>query len=120
MLHTIDGMDHHLGAAGSPQAAYDLRVKNHREAPHEKRLSMEVSSWIGAQTRCGWHVDDSLPAYNFINISLVVLETKALIGTTAQRSLSGSAARPSRCAPRAFRCQRDECLWRRAKPAEFD
>jgi pimeloyl-ACP methyl ester carboxylesterase len=53
MLHTIDGMDHHLGAAGSPQAAYDLRVNNHKEAPYEKRLSMEVSSWICAQTHCG-------------------------------------------------------------------
>jgi alpha-beta hydrolase superfamily lysophospholipase len=30
-LHTIDGMDHHLGAAGSPLAAYGLRVKDHKE-----------------------------------------------------------------------------------------
>jgi pimeloyl-ACP methyl ester carboxylesterase len=52
-LHTIDGMDHHLGAAGSPQVAYDLRVKNHKEAPYEERLSSEVSGWICAQTHCG-------------------------------------------------------------------
>jgi len=52
-LHTIDGMDHHLGAAGSQQAAYDLRVKNHKQTPYEERLSAEVSDWICRQTHCG-------------------------------------------------------------------
>src|ERR1700739_3895952 len=52
-LHTIAGMDHHLAAAGSPQAAYDLRVKNHKQAPYEERLSAEVSGWICRQTHCG-------------------------------------------------------------------
>ena len=52
-LHTIDGMDHHLGAAGSPQAAYDLRVKDHKETPYEQRLSAEVATWLCSHTHCG-------------------------------------------------------------------
>ena len=52
VLHTIDGMDHYLTTAGTPQAAYDLRAVNHKEAPYEKRFSTEVSGWICAQTHC--------------------------------------------------------------------
>lgn len=52
-LHTIDGMDHHLGATGSPQAAYDLRVKDHKETPYEQRLSAEVATWLCSHTHCG-------------------------------------------------------------------
>jgi uncharacterized protein len=52
-LHTIDGMDHHLGAAGLPQAAYDLRIKDHKETPYEKQLSAEVTRWLCSQTQCG-------------------------------------------------------------------
>lgn len=52
-LHTIEGMDHHLGAAGSPQAAWDLRMKDHKQSPYEPGLSAEVCSWICAQTHCG-------------------------------------------------------------------
>jgi uncharacterized protein len=46
ILHTIDGMDHYLTTAGTPRAAYDLRVVNHKEAPYDKRFSTEISTWI--------------------------------------------------------------------------
>ena len=52
VLRTIDGMDHYLTTTGPPQAAFNLRVVDHKEAPYEKRFSTEISSWICAQTHC--------------------------------------------------------------------
>jgi len=46
-------MDHYLTTAGTPRAAYDLRVVNHKEAPYDKRFSTEISTWICAKTGCG-------------------------------------------------------------------
>ena len=52
VLHTIDGMDHYLTMTGPPQAAFKLRVVDHKEAPYEKRFSTEVSGWICQQAHC--------------------------------------------------------------------
>ncbi|HXJ11349.1 MAG TPA: alpha/beta fold hydrolase [Candidatus Limnocylindrales bacterium] len=53
VLHTIDGMDHYLTTAGTPQAAFNLRVVDHKEAPYDKRFSSEISTWICAKAACG-------------------------------------------------------------------
>ncbi|HET7107017.1 MAG TPA: alpha/beta fold hydrolase [Candidatus Acidoferrum sp.] len=47
VLHTIDGMDHYLTTTGPAQAAFNLRVLDHKEAPYDKRFSTEISTWIG-------------------------------------------------------------------------
>jgi alpha-beta hydrolase superfamily lysophospholipase len=48
-LTRIEGMDHHLDFAGTPQQAYDLRVKEHRTAPYQAEFSKAVADWICAQ-----------------------------------------------------------------------
>jgi uncharacterized protein len=45
-LKVIPGMDHHFDQAGPPQAAYDLRVRQHRSPPYEHAFSDTVAAWI--------------------------------------------------------------------------
>ncbi len=45
-LVLIDGMDHHLDAAGPLQQAYDMRVKQKGTAPYDERVSDAVADWL--------------------------------------------------------------------------
>jgi alpha-beta hydrolase superfamily lysophospholipase len=51
-LTLIPGMDHHLDVAGTPQQAWDLRVRDHRSGPYEPRLSAALLEWLCARERC--------------------------------------------------------------------
>jgi hypothetical protein len=51
-LKLIDGMDHHLDTAGTPQQAYNLRVKQHGTAPYETQLSKAVLDWLCLREHC--------------------------------------------------------------------
>ena len=51
-LTLIPEMDHHLDSAGSPQQAYDLRVKQHGTAPYQAELSKAVLDWLCLRERC--------------------------------------------------------------------
>jgi pimeloyl-ACP methyl ester carboxylesterase len=51
-FHLIPGMDHHLDAAGTPQEAYDLRVKRKGTAPYDTALSTVVGDWLCARETC--------------------------------------------------------------------
>jgi len=52
-FQTVEGMDHHFALMGSPQRAYDTRVKAHHEGPYAEKLTAVVAQWICAKTRCG-------------------------------------------------------------------
>jgi pimeloyl-ACP methyl ester carboxylesterase len=45
-LKLVDGMDHRLDAAGTPQEAYDMRVKQGRSGPYEERFSAAILEWL--------------------------------------------------------------------------
>lgn len=49
----LQGMDHHLELMGTPQEAYDRRVKRHEDGPYAKELSIDVLAWLCARTSCG-------------------------------------------------------------------
>jgi hypothetical protein len=51
-LKLIRGTDHHLDAVGTPQQAYDLRVKQRDTAPYEPALSKTVLDWLCAREHC--------------------------------------------------------------------
>jgi pimeloyl-ACP methyl ester carboxylesterase len=51
-LVLIPGMDHHLDVAGTPQQAYDLRVKAHGSGAYEPRMSAAVIGWLCLRERC--------------------------------------------------------------------
>jgi pimeloyl-ACP methyl ester carboxylesterase len=52
ILTLIPGMDHHLDAAGTPQQAYDLRIKQHGMAPYEAEFSKAVLDWLCRHEQC--------------------------------------------------------------------
>jgi len=52
-LQTIDGMDHHFAFMGSPQQAYDTRVKENHEGPYAEKLTAIVEQWICSRTQSG-------------------------------------------------------------------
>lgn len=51
-LVLIDGMDHHLDAAGPLQQAYDMRVKQKGTAPYDERFSNSVAEWLCKREKC--------------------------------------------------------------------
>lgn len=51
-LKLIEGMDHHLDAAGTPQEAYDMRVKQGRSGPYEERFSAAILDWLCEREAC--------------------------------------------------------------------
>jgi alpha-beta hydrolase superfamily lysophospholipase len=51
-LMLVPGMDHHFDLAGTPQQAYDLRVRQRREAPYDEDLSGVVTGWLCAREKC--------------------------------------------------------------------
>ena len=51
-LQLIEGMDHHLDAAGTPQQAYDLRVKRHGAAPYQAAFSEAILNWLCMREQC--------------------------------------------------------------------
>jgi alpha-beta hydrolase superfamily lysophospholipase len=51
-LVLIDGMDHHLDAAGPLQQAYDMRVKQKGTAPYDERFSNAVADWLCKRESC--------------------------------------------------------------------
>jgi hypothetical protein len=56
-LALVAGMDHHLDSAGTPQQAYDLRVKQHGAAPYQEEFSKTILDWVCLRERCN---DESL------------------------------------------------------------
>jgi hypothetical protein len=51
-LRILAGMDHHLDVAGTPQQAYDLRVKRKGSGPYDEDLSAAVRDWLCAREKC--------------------------------------------------------------------
>lgn len=52
-LQLVDGMDHHLAIMGTPQHAYDVRVKQHGDGEYAAGLSTIVIRWISDQLGSG-------------------------------------------------------------------
>jgi alpha-beta hydrolase superfamily lysophospholipase len=51
-VRLIEGMDHHLEQMGTPQLAYDARVKHHKGGPYAEELSGALSAWICSRAQC--------------------------------------------------------------------
>jgi pimeloyl-ACP methyl ester carboxylesterase len=51
-LQVVSGMDHHLDQAGTPEQAWELRVKQHRQLPYEAKFDAIVAAWICDRDRC--------------------------------------------------------------------
>lgn len=51
-LTLVPGMDHHLDWGGTPQQAYDLRVKQGGTAPYQAELSKAILDWLCLQAGC--------------------------------------------------------------------
>lgn len=52
VLRLVPGMDHHLDVAGTPQQAYDLRVKDKGSGPYDEQLSATILDWLCKREQC--------------------------------------------------------------------
>ncbi|HEX5259809.1 MAG TPA: alpha/beta hydrolase [Sphingomicrobium sp.] len=51
-LALVAGMDHHLDQAGTPEHAWDLRVKQHQQLPYDRDFEAVVADWICSRSHC--------------------------------------------------------------------